>query len=86
MSSKFYIWHVSTTDTWIRNYVYVVENTKKWVLFCKDFGEVIIKKSKSKLTPRPRDSKIMKYENAKSLKARLLNMQWFWIQNFLEYD
>lgn len=73
MSSKFYIWHVSTTDTWIRNYV--VENTKKWVLFCKDFGVVIIKKSKSKLTPRPRDSKIMKYENAKSLKARLLNMQ-----------
>ena len=73
MSSKFYIWYVSTTDTWIRKYA--VENTKKWVLFCKDFGVVIIKKSKGRFTPRPRGSKILKYENAKSLETRLLNMQ-----------
>ena len=67
MSSKFYIWHVSTTDTWIRNYV--VENKKKGVLFCKDFGVVIIKKSKSKFTPRPRDIKIL----ARSYKKYVAN-------------
>ena len=42
---------------------------------------MIIKKIKSKFTPRPRDSKIMKYENAKSLNAIIFNAKLFGIKH-----